>query len=198
MSNLHLTMQVTPKFPLLNLLSHLVLLGLKSVYFVFLVGFFLGKGSSLTPYHLLFLPECRPDTFPCTDWGATSLSVAILKSLQPNSAAVGLSLLRPCARWQPKYSSTSSWQKRYVRTNSKPLLNKNLVTAMAEVTVIFSPLNVCLLINIRPLSSFEKSPSLASVDDFQLFKYSRKTFCSQSNRSSSARRYGASKAQRFF
>ena len=48
--------------------------------------------------------------------------------------------------------------KRSVRTNSKPSLNKNLVTAMAEVTVIFILLNVCLLINIRPLSSFEKSP----------------------------------------
>ena len=111
-------------------------------FFVCFLFFFLGNGSSLTLDHFICLPECRPETFPSIDCGATSLKVAILRSLYPNSAAVGLSFLCPCAHWYPKYSSTSSWQNLSVRTNPNPSLNKNFVRDVISSKYTWTKLSI--------------------------------------------------------
>ena len=55
---------------------------------------------------------------------------------------------------------------------------------MIKWTVIFRPSNVCQEISILLRAFLEKLPGCCSIDINQSSKYFKKTFCSQSNRSS--------------
>ena len=107
-------------------------------------------------------------------WHDTVLWILMVLVLYPNVRISGLSFRLPSLRWFPKYSSTGSWQKRSVSTNSIPSCSRNLVASIAEYTVIWKPSYVCQERNMRDLAFLLKFPGLSSVLSFHDLRYSKK------------------------